>query len=170
VTAIRLEPLRPDHRAVWEELILDPDVQRFTSVPEPLPPGYVEEWMARYEEGRRGGTREAFLVLDVHGGQALGIGVAIGIDRPGRTVELGYAVLPGARGRGVATATLRAMTAWARSELGAIRVELRIDPANEASKRVAERCGFEREGVLRAMPIKPGRWGDLEVWSLVAGG
>ncbi len=119
----------------------------------------------------RGGTagRDAGGVRDRRrGGDRARRGVALAIDRPGRTVELGYAIAPSARGRGVATEALRQLTAWALSELDVLRIELRINVDNEASKRVAERCGFVREGVLRSMPLKAGVWGDLEVWSRLA--
>jgi RimJ/RimL family protein N-acetyltransferase len=167
MTDVRLERFPAELALALDELIQDPDVQRFTSVPQPPPPGYAAEWFARYEQGRRDGTREAFAILDAQG-TVLGVGVALAIDRPGRTVELGYAISPSARGRGVATEALRQLTAWALSDLGVLRVELRINVDNEASKRVAERCGYVREGVLRSMPLKDGAWGDLEVWSRLA--
>jgi RimJ/RimL family protein N-acetyltransferase len=37
----------------------------------------------------------------------------------------------------------------ARSALGAVRLEIRSDARNAASRRVAEKCGFELEGILR---------------------
>jgi RimJ/RimL family protein N-acetyltransferase len=39
--------------------------------------------------------------------------------------------------------------AWAFDQLGAQRVELVVDDRNIASRKVAERCGFVLEGVLR---------------------
>jgi RimJ/RimL family protein N-acetyltransferase len=43
------------------------------------------------------------------------------------------------------------------AKLDALRVELWIDVLNEPSKRVAERCGYVREGVLRSVYFKQGR-------------
>jgi RimJ/RimL family protein N-acetyltransferase len=166
VTRIHLEPFTAAHVPVWADLTLDPDVQRFTSVPEPPPPGYAQAWFDAYERGRLDGTREAFVVVE--DGAVLGVGVAVAIDRPGRTVELGYTVAPQARGRGVATQALGALTAWAFTELDALRAELRIGTGNEASERVAARCGYVFEGILRSVPLKPGSWGDLAVWSRLA--
>lgn len=49
------------------------------------------------------------------------------------------------------------------------RLELTCGPDNEASQRVAERCGFTREGVLRShIPFKGGRR-DTVVFSLLPG-
>jgi RimJ/RimL family protein N-acetyltransferase len=65
----------------------------------------------------------------------------------------------------VATEALRRLTAWAFEELEMIRLELLISVDNAASKKVAERCGYRREGVLRSAYFKQGRREDTEIWS-----
>jgi RimJ/RimL family protein N-acetyltransferase len=162
---IRLEPLGESHLGPLAALVADPDVQRFTRVPVPVPPGFPRTWLGLYEEGRRAGTREAFAVVDAGTGAFLGLAVAARIDREARTAELGYVVAPAARGRGVATEALRRLTEWAFSTLGALRLELLIGADNEPSKRVAARCGYVREGVLRSLHVKQGRREDTEIWS-----
>ena len=73
---------------------------------------------------------------------------------------------PDARGRGVATHAVRLIAGWAFTELGLARLELTCGPDNEASQRVAERCGFTREGLRSHMPFKGGRR-DTVVFSLL---
>jgi RimJ/RimL family protein N-acetyltransferase len=90
------------------------------------------------------------------------------IEPEAATAELGYLVAPGARGRGVASAALALLTEWALTELQLERLELRISVDNEASKRVAERCGYALEGVLRSVYLKNGLREDVEVWSRLA--
>jgi RimJ/RimL family protein N-acetyltransferase len=145
----------------------DPDLLRFTRIPEPVPPGFARTWLERYEEGRAAGNREAFAVVD-DAGEFLGLALAPGIDRDTATAELGYAVAPGARGRGVASEALRELTEWAFGQQGMVRLELLISVDNPASKKVAERCGYVREGVLRSSYVKPGRREDTEIWSRLA--
>ena len=147
----------------------DPDVVRFTRIPEPVPPGFAASWLARYEEARRDGTREAFAIVDDEDGAFLGIAVAPRIEWETRTAELGYVVASAARGRGVATEALRRMTEWAFAELGMERLELLISVDTPASKRVAERSGYVREGVLRSLWFKQDRREDTEIWSRLAG-
>jgi RimJ/RimL family protein N-acetyltransferase len=142
----------------------DPDLLRFTRVPEPVPPGFARTWLERYEEGRREGSRDAFAVVGA-GDEFLGIVMAPEIDRDEATAELGYLVAPEARGRGVATEALRQLTVWAFEELGMLRLELMISVDNAASKKVAERCGYVREGVRRSTYVKQGRREDTEIWS-----
>jgi RimJ/RimL family protein N-acetyltransferase len=165
LTDARLEPLGAHHLASVAAMFDDDDVLRYTRVPNPVPPGWEREWLEFYEEGRRDGTREAFAVVDADDGSFLGLGLAFGIDREGRQLELGYVVAPEARGRGVATRTLELLTEWGFSELEALRIELWISAGNEASKRVAANAGYRYEGTLRSFHFKQGIRDDFEVWS-----
>ena len=163
---LRLDRFSAEHLAGVEAMLDDADSLRFTRIPEPVPPGYARGWLERYEQGRRDGNREAFAIVD-EGDHFLGIALAPAIDRETLTAELGYVVAPAARGRGVATEALRQLTAWA-FELGMVRLELLISVDNAASKKVAERCGYVREGVLRSAYFKQGRREDTEIWSRLA--
>ena len=49
------------------------------------------------------------------------------------------------------------------------RCELMISVENLASGKVAERCGYVLEGVLRSMWIKPGVREDTQLWSRLVG-
>jgi RimJ/RimL family protein N-acetyltransferase len=49
-----------------------------------------------------------------------------------------------------------------------LRLELMISVENAGSKKVAERCGYVREGVLRSAYVKPGLREDTEIWSRLA--
>jgi RimJ/RimL family protein N-acetyltransferase len=165
---VRLELLGESHLADVAAMLGDADVLRYTRIPDPVPPGWEREWLEFYEEGRREGKREAFAAVDAEDGSFLGLGLAFGIDREGRQLELGYVVAPPARGRGVATRTLELLTDWAFSELDALRIELWISADNEASKHVAERAGYRYEGTLRSYHFKQGIRDDFEVWSRLA--
>jgi RimJ/RimL family protein N-acetyltransferase len=83
--------------------------------------------------------------------------------------SVGFWLTADARGRGVATHAVRLLARWAFEELGLARIVVTCGPDNVASQRVAERCGFSREGVLRShMPFKGGRR-DTLVFSLLPG-
>ena len=49
-----------------------------------------------------------------------------------------------------------------------LRLELFISTDNVASKRVAERSGYVREGVLRSLHFKQDVREDTEIWSRLA--
>ncbi|MDR7334781.1 GNAT family protein [Roseateles asaccharophilus] len=71
------------------------------------------------------------------------------IDWAVRKFEIGYWIRPDAGGQGHVGEAVGLLTALAFDRLGARRVEIRCDSDNLKSRAVAERCGFELEGVLR---------------------
>jgi RimJ/RimL family protein N-acetyltransferase len=164
VNGVRLEPLAVRHLDALGALFDDPDMQRFTRLPVPTPPGFARTWVEGYEAGRVEGTRAGFAVIG-EGGGFLGIALAPRIEREARTAELGYAVVPAARGQGVARQALSLLTNWAIDELGVLRVELMINVENDASKVVAQRCGYALEGVMRSVHLRAELRGDVELWS-----
>ena len=164
VIELCLEPLMESHRADLEQLLGDPEVLRFTRLPDPPVPGYAAEWIARYAAARADGRGEAFAAVGPDGA-FLGVALAPHIDRETLEMELGYMVAPAARGRGVASEMLRQLTTWAFAEHGIMRATLAIDVANVASQRVAVRAGYTLEGVLRSSYFKQGMRVDTQVWS-----
>ena len=67
-----------------------------------------------------------------------------------RQAELGFWLVPHARGRGAASSAARALTRWALTAGGLRRIEARAATDNDASIRALERSGFVREGVRRS--------------------
>ncbi|KAL1627244.1 hypothetical protein SLS56_006483 [Neofusicoccum ribis] len=87
--------------------------------------------------------------------------------------DLGFAILPAATRQGYATEAARGLLAWAEEEKGVRDVLGLFDPANEGSKGVFRRLGFEDRGVraLRvfggvegAVWVREGMEGDLGVY------
>ena len=165
---VRLEPFAPAHLDAFAALAEDPDVLRYTRFPDPPDPAFPAAWCARYEQGRAEGTREAFAIVDAGRDAFLGLALAPHIDREAAEAELGYVVAPAARGRGVATAAVQLLTRWAFDEQHLERVTLIVDVDNVGSQKVAERCGYHRDGVLRNAYVKPGVRADTIVYSRLA--
>src|SRR5262249_6463598 len=166
---IRVEPIGKKHLDGLAELGRDPDVSRNTRVPEPWQEGFEHTWVEAYERGRRDGTRDGFSIVDAETSSFLGIAGLVSIEPDAKQGEIGYALAPEARGRGLAPRALDLVTRYALGELGLERVELQIATDNDASIRVAERCGYRREGVLRSLYIKRGRRGDFVIYSKLPG-
>jgi RimJ/RimL family protein N-acetyltransferase len=70
-------------------------------------------------------------------------------------VEVGYWCRPSAMGRGFISEGVSALVTLAFAQLSAVRVELVTDEANMPSRKVAERCGFVLEGVMRNVHRAP---------------
>jgi len=56
--------------------------------------------------------------------------------------ELGYAVVPDAAGKGYVSEAVTRVLEWGRAHFGPVRILAVISPGNEASVRVAQKCGF----------------------------
>lgn len=96
VQDLRLEPLDERWLEGVTELVADPEVLRFTRIPEPAPDDFAHSWIERYSAGRLDGTCEGFAVID--DGQFVGLGFAPMIDREASELELGYIVASHAAG------------------------------------------------------------------------
>jgi RimJ/RimL family protein N-acetyltransferase len=90
------------------------------------------------------------------------------LDIPGGSGEIGCYTLAHARRRGVLSAALPAVLRFAFGGIGLHRITYRHSADNLASAALAQRCGFTREGVLRAASIVDGRRQDVVCWSRLA--
>lgn len=82
--------------------------------------------------------------------------------------EVAYWTVPAARGRGVATRGLRAVARWCLQDLGLHRLDLVHSSVNEASCRIAQRCGFAYEGTRRELNLHPDGWHDMHLHARLA--
>ncbi|MEO3814460.1 GNAT family N-acetyltransferase [Sphaerisporangium sp. B11E5] len=165
--AVALRPLTGDDAAAVVRGCNDPGIARFVpGIPVPYTEDDFQEFLASVPgQWERGG-----LCLAIAGAADGGWLGTVSLKPPGPrgSVEIGYLVGPWARGRGVATAAVRALTEWAFDK-GVYRVELVTDLDNAWSQRVAMAAGFQREGVQRgAAPARDGRHDDLVAFARLA--
>jgi RimJ/RimL family protein N-acetyltransferase len=87
-----------------------------------------------------------------------------------RALEIGYWLRASRTGQGLAREATAALTRVAFGVCGVDRVEIRVDPANEASLRIPVALGFTEEGRLRRrLPAGEGEpLRDAVVFTLLA--
>jgi ribosomal-protein-alanine N-acetyltransferase len=136
--------------ALVREAASDPYIPLVTSVPTAYSVEAGEAFVRRQWDHAADGGGYPFVIARREDRLPVGsIGLRLkDIDR-GRA-WLGYWVAPSARGHGIATAALRAVTEWGLSELRIPRLQLCVEPWNVASIRTAEQAGYQREGLLRS--------------------
>jgi RimJ/RimL family protein N-acetyltransferase len=68
--------------------------------------------------------------------------------------EMGWILSPSAHGQGFATEACHAILEWFDQAFGPRRIWALISPGNDASMKLAERLGFERQadGIYRGKP------------------
>jgi RimJ/RimL family protein N-acetyltransferase len=137
-----------------------------------LPEADGEMMIRLVESRRRAGRLSHLAIADDEDGSYLGeILLFLRTPEAGEVGigEIAYVVAPAARGRGLASVAVRALSAWAFSELRLERLQLSIRPDNLASRRVAEKAGYAYEGTLRSSKLIRGRRVDAAVYSLLPG-
>jgi RimJ/RimL family protein N-acetyltransferase len=75
--------------------------------------------------------------------------------------EIGILLAPDVRGRGIGTEAQRLLVEHLFATTTQHRVSAWTEVDNLAEQRCLERCGFEREGVLRKGGFRGGAWRDL---------
>jgi ribosomal-protein-serine acetyltransferase len=112
--------------------------------------------------------RRRSLVLGIFIGPALTGTIGLHyIEWFDRSAELGYWISRGREGQGWATRAARAVLGFAFMQGGLNRVVIRCAIGNDRSRRVAERLGFQREGVLREAHYVRGRYLDQHLFALL---
>jgi ribosomal-protein-alanine N-acetyltransferase len=84
-------------------------------------------------------------------------------DELHRRCEVGFWLVPAARGRGLGSRAVAVQVSWAFDALDLLRVEMTTTPDNEAVFALARRLGFTQEGVLRKRNVERGQRVDV-VW------
>ena len=85
----------------------------------------------------------------------------------GAIYEIGIALFPQHRGHGVGTTAQRLLVQYLFDNTPAHRLEAYTDVENIAEQRALETVGFEREGVLRGIVFRAGKWRDSIVYALL---
>jgi [ribosomal protein S5]-alanine N-acetyltransferase len=128
----------------------------------PLTPEAYRSYLDRLDERKVG-----YLGRRREDGAIVGWANVSEIVRGGfQSAFLGYSGVAGFAGRGYMTETLQLVLRDAFTRLKLHRLEANIQPGNAASLRLAERCGFEREGFSPRYLKVGGRWCDHERWAI----
>lgn len=129
----------------------DREISRWTRVPYPYGPADARAYLLQRHDSLHAGTAAPFaIVAAVDLDQLLGSISLMRFSWKHARAEVGYWLAEEARGQGHVTRAVRLITAWGFTSLSIERIDLMAAAENPASQRVAERCGFTREAVLRS--------------------
>jgi RimJ/RimL family protein N-acetyltransferase len=95
-----------------------------------------------------------------------GVGLKLHDDVERLSAEIGYWLGVAHWNKGIMTAAVRAVTAYAFEQLSLTRVFALPFAGNGASQRVLEKAGYLREGVLRRSAIKNGAILDQALFAI----
>jgi ribosomal-protein-alanine N-acetyltransferase len=135
--------------------------------------GFWEAQWLRAREGLRHGTAARLVGVDRSSGALAGCfnlnNIARGVAQ---WADAGWHVFAPFAGRGLGTEGVLGVldVAFARPPrgLGLHRVQANVIPGNGPSLRVAEKCGFRREGLARRMLLINAQWQDHVMFAKLA--
>jgi RimJ/RimL family protein N-acetyltransferase len=142
---VRLDPISPRQARAMLAGTPEPDLPWEEGFPLPSVRGALERIVVA--EGNGNALQPFFAYVIVRRSDGLAVGDA-GFHGPPKDgeVEIGYALVPAARGDGLAAEATALLVEWARAQPAVRCVAARVEPANEPSRRLLERLGFVRDG------------------------
>ncbi len=168
---VALRPWRTDDAPVMATACADPEIAHFCMMPAGYTAAMAREFIA---DAPRAWAEDGWLHLALTAADSeLPVG-AVGVLHSHRaalrqrSAELGYWVMPGERGRGLARAGVGLVTEWAFETLGLRRLSIGTMVANAASRRVARSLDFRPEALLRSFRPCGQRRTDCIVYSLLS--
>jgi RimJ/RimL family protein N-acetyltransferase/catechol 2,3-dioxygenase-like lactoylglutathione lyase family enzyme len=138
---LMLRPLAPEHAAALHAIYADPEVMRFWHTP-PHQGGTETE---RLVASLLAEPPRAFVLIDHRSPRPFGLIYFLGV---GPTTGLGYILARSHWHRGLMSEAVRAMIDFGFKHGAIERIELWIAAGNVASRRVADRTGFQPLGTF----------------------
>jgi RimJ/RimL family protein N-acetyltransferase len=147
----QLRPWRDSDVQALVAACQDHEIARWTRVPEPYGEADARAFLlARYDAVHAGLTAPFAIVSSAEESELLGSISLMRFAWHHARAEVGYWLARDARGQGHVSRAVTLICRWGFDTLGLERIELLASTGNPASQRVAERCGFTREAVLRS--------------------
>lgn len=137
--------------------------ERTPSMPSPLTRDAYERRLAQLDGGP---DKSVSFVVEVDGA-AVGSVSLFSFDDLARHAEVGIALLPEARGRGIGTAAIQRIVEFAFVRCNLRRVHLQAISSNQAAIRAYEKAGFVVEGRQREHAWVRGGYEDIVVMGLL---
>jgi len=144
-----------NNRKVWLNLR-----DRF---PHPYTKADAEKWIQSSLSTRP----ETSFAIDLSGEAVGGIGFELRTDVERYSAEVGYWLGEQFWGQGICTLALKAVTPYAIETYRLNRIFATPFTENLASRRVLERAGYTREGLMRRSAFKDGRFVDQVLYAFV---
>lgn len=148
-----LAPLRAEHAAELYGAVREPDIWTWLGTPPPASVADVERYVRTALDLQIRGQHMPWVTRRASDGAVIGTTRYGAIDRPNRSVEIGWTMLTASARRTAANTEAKYLQLRHAFELGAVRVWLKTDVRNERSRGAIERIGAKLDGVIRSERI-----------------
>jgi len=163
---LRLRPWQAGDVQAFLAAYRDPEIRRWHTR-QPDSEQHVHEWFEQYRRDWAAEWGGHWAVT--RGGEVVGRIAVRGMNFDDGVADCAYWVVPAARGVGVASRALTAVSRWALDETGFHRLELDHSTGNLASCRVATKAGFLLEGTKRSAAVHADGRHDMHLHARISG-
>jgi ribosomal-protein-alanine N-acetyltransferase len=128
----------------------------------------LAETRAKFAESGWWDDEQGHMLITARDGRKLGHIFYFKVDPFRKIHEIGYNIFrPDDRGHGTMSEALRIFSAYLFEIKPLSRLQVLVAAGNVASRRVAEKCGYRHEGVLRQYIFMRGKYHDCHLLSLL---
>jgi len=85
----------------------------------------------------------------------------------GKTMEIGYALVPNERAKSFGTEAIQLMVDYLFLTKDIVRIQVSTDTENIASRKALEKAGFTKEGTMRKLWYTRGKYRDHYLYSIL---
>ena len=129
---------------------------------------YTKKYLSYIQSAYRNEEFYDFALIDKESGRMIGTCGFTSFDLQNNSAEIGYVLNPDFWGKGLAKEAVMRLMAFGFAELRLHRMSAKIMVQNNASKRVAEKCGMRHEATyVEAMLIK-GNYETIDEYAILA--
>ncbi len=148
------------------KLINDPDTEKMLGGASfPISEQHQKAWIEK-QAANQGVLR--CIVETIDGGCAVGTVILSGIDYQNGNAEIHIKLsAEEGRGKGYGSDAIKAIVRYAFEELRLHCIYATVLEYNIASAKMFEKCGFEREGILKERVYKNGKFVDMISYSII---
>jgi RimJ/RimL family protein N-acetyltransferase len=162
-----LRPWEPADAPAFLSAYQDAEIRRWHTR-RPLTEAHVLDWFDAYRADWKS-EKAGHWAVARDDGEVLGR-IALGSwNFDDGIAGVGYWTLPAARGAGVATCSLTALSVWALERIGFHRLYLDHSTHNHASCRVATKAGYLLEGTKRSAAVHDDGRHDMHLHARIRG-
>jgi RimJ/RimL family protein N-acetyltransferase len=153
----RLRALEYDDLRYFVQWVNDPEVRRLVAIRYPLSMTEEDQWWQAFQQRKN----DHIFAIETEDGTYIGNIGLHSIEGENRQATLGIVIGPKDYwNQGYGTDAVLSMLNWAFGYLNLNRVYLRVYAYNRRAVRCYEKCGFQREGIMRQARYIDGQYHD----------
>jgi RimJ/RimL family protein N-acetyltransferase len=165
---LRVRPVAESDLAALMAVNGDDQVTRFLPYETWRSMDDAQAWYKRIAVMQEAASAIQLVAVDKGSGSAIATCLLFQFDQKSERAELGYVLGRAHWGKGLMSEALSAVLDHAFGPMRVRRLEAHIDPRNKASRGLAQRLGFTREGLLRERWVDKDEPTDIEVYGLLS--